>query len=265
VEKDFKKNLKTERVVILTEEALIEGTLFHHLEVRLSDALNAPMFRDSPYLSLSDAQVTRIDSSEPILQSKFLLVSRNRILCITPKSEVLSIPSLPAAPVAERKTIPQPPPVPAAAAVPSFQVPDTPSPQAAGNGPAGKPEAQARPLAGASGTPLPRSRTQARESTERRVAPRRRGNLLPVLITNGDTKVPPFEGWVLDRSAGGIRLLVKNTVAEGTTLAVRPVKAASSFPWLSVEVRNCTSNKGKIHLGCRFLQKSSIEELQQFG
>jgi hypothetical protein len=231
VEKDFKKNLKTERIVILTEEVLIEGTLFHNLEVRLSDALNAPMFRDSPYLSLSDAQVTRIGSSEAVLHSKFLLVSRNRILCITPKSEVLSstIPILPAVPAAEKKTIPQPPPAP------------TPTLSVHGAG---------------------REREPFRE---RRAGPRRRGSLLPVLITNGDPKLPPFEGWVLDRSAGGIRLLVKNTVAEGTTLAVRPVKAPNNFPWLSVEVRNCTSDKGRVHLGCRFLQKPTIEELQQFG
>jgi hypothetical protein len=222
VDRDFKKNLKTERIVILTEEALIEGTWLHHQELRLSDALNAPQFRDHPYLSLTDAVVTRISSPETVLQSKFLLVSRSRILCITPKSEVLhsGLPSLPATTLSERKGIPQ---------------------------------------------PSPTAPVKGEAFHERRATPRRRGSLLPVLISNGNTKSAPFEGWVLDRSAEGIRLLVKNAVAEGSRLAVRPVKAPSGFPWLSIEVRNCCSDKGKVHLGCRFLEKPTIEELQQFG
>jgi hypothetical protein len=233
VDRDFKQNLKTERIVILTEEALIEGTLLHHQELRLSDALNAPQFRDHPYLSLTDAVVTRISSPETVLQSKFLLVSRSRILCITPKSEVLhsGIPSLP-----------------------TTTAPSVSPPSIGG-----------RYRGGGIPEPSPTAPVKGEAFHERRATPRRRGSLLPVLISNGNTKSAPFEGWVLDRSAEGIRLLVKNAVAEGSRLAVRPLKAPSGFPWLSIEVRNCSSDKGKVHLGCRFLEKPTIEELQQFG
>jgi hypothetical protein len=70
---------------------------------------------------------------------------------------------------------------------------------------------------------------------------------------------------VVDRSAGGIRLIVKRPVAEGTLLAVRPARAPSSFPWLKVEVRNSATENGATNLGCRFVAKPTLEELQQFG
>jgi hypothetical protein len=87
-EPTFKKDLTTERVLILTAEALIEGTVFHHREIRLRDALNAPQFRDNPYLTLCDALVTKPEANHVVLRSKVLLVARSRILCITPSSEM---------------------------------------------------------------------------------------------------------------------------------------------------------------------------------
>src|SRR5229473_4666290 len=96
MDKEFKKNLTTARVVILTAEVLIEGTIFHHQEIRLSDSLNAPQFRDNPYMTLADAVVTKIESDQVVFRSNVLMVARSRILCITPKSEVLTggLPSL---------------------------------------------------------------------------------------------------------------------------------------------------------------------------
>src|SRR5262245_1723296 len=90
MDREFKRNLTTERVVILTAEVLIEGTIFHHQEIRLSDSLNAPQFRDNPYMTLADAVVTKIDTDHVVFRSNVLMVARSRILCITPKSEVLT-------------------------------------------------------------------------------------------------------------------------------------------------------------------------------
>src|SRR5713101_1256105 len=90
MDKEFKRNLTTARVVILTAEVLIEGTIFHHQEIRLSDSLNAPQFRDNPYMTLADAVVTKIESDQVVFRSNVLMVARSRILCITPKSEVLT-------------------------------------------------------------------------------------------------------------------------------------------------------------------------------
>jgi hypothetical protein len=76
--------------------------------------------------------------------------------------------------------------------------------------------------------------------------------------------MPPFEGWILDRSAGGLRLAVKRPIATGTLLAVRAAKAGATSPWIKVEVNNSTTEKGNTNLGCRFMSKPGLEDLQQF-
>jgi hypothetical protein len=100
---------------------------------------------------------------------------------------------------------------------------------------------------------------------ERRASPRRKGNPVPVAIANGDEKAEPIQGWVVDRSSGGLRLLVDDAVPAGTVLKVRPTKAPPSFPWLQVKVKSCYPERKSWKLGCQFVQKVSWEQLQQFG
>ena len=242
MDKEFKKNLTTERVVILTAEVLIEGTIFHHQEIRLSDSLNAPQFRDNPYMTLSDAVVTKIDCDQVVFRSNVLMVARSRILCITPKSEVVAcgLPSLNGLPSGCQG----PEDAPALAAGSPLKA-GLPSP--------------------ATAQPEPNKRPDLKATKEKRMAPRRKTNLHSVLITNGDSKAPPFEGLVVDRSAGGLRLMVKRPVAEGSLLSIRPARAPMSSPWIKVEVRHSTTDNGSTNLGCRFVLRPSLEELQQFG
>lgn len=91
---DLKQNLKSEQVVVLTTESLIEGNLHYLKEVRLSDALNSPHLRESPYMALNDVRVVRLESGEEILRVHFMLVARSQILCIMPKAEIVSAPML---------------------------------------------------------------------------------------------------------------------------------------------------------------------------
>jgi hypothetical protein len=240
MDKEFKKNLITERVVILTAEVLIEGTFLHHQEIRLSDSLNAPQFRDNPYMTLADAVVTKIESDQVIFRSNVLMVARSRILCITPKSEVLhsGLPTLNGFSCTDLK--------------PGDVAPSTSSVKA--NSP---------PLVNGRQDSLGSSENKT--SKDKRSTPRRKANMFPVLVTNGDPKAPPFEGWVVDRSAGGLRLVVKRPVAPGALLAVRPVRAPATFPWIKLEVRNSATDKGSSNLGCRFVLKPTLEELQHFG
>lgn len=100
---------------------------------------------------------------------------------------------------------------------------------------------------------------------ERRSTPRRKGNPVPVGISNGDGENEPFQGWVVDRSTGGLRLLVDEAVPAGTVLNVRPTKAPPSFPWLQLKVKSCYPERKSWNLGCQFVQKVSWEQLQQFG
>lgn len=100
---------------------------------------------------------------------------------------------------------------------------------------------------------------------ERRSTPRRRGNPISVSIANGTREANPYQGWVVDRSAGGLRLLVDEAVPAGTLLNVRPTKASPSFPWVQVKVKSCYPERKSWNLGCQFVQKVSWEDLQLFG
>lgn len=106
---------------------------------------------------------------------------------------------------------------------------------------------------------------RALSTQERRSTPRRKGNPISVSISNGDRDLDPFQGWVVDRSAGGLRLLVDEAVPAGTVLSVRPTKAAPSVPWVQLKVKSCYPERKSWSLGCQFVQKLTWEDLQQFG
>lgn len=100
---------------------------------------------------------------------------------------------------------------------------------------------------------------------ERRSTPRRKGNPISVHVTDGEETGDPFQGWVVDRSAGGLRLLVDEAIPAGTLLKVRPTKAHAAFPWVAVKVKSCYPERKSWNLGCQFLEKLSWEDLQLFG
>lgn len=84
-------DLVRERVVIVTDQDVIEGTVCYPRGVRLSDALNAENAQLSrPHLPLVDATVTRIELGKELLHSRFLLVARHKIVVLLPKSEILA-------------------------------------------------------------------------------------------------------------------------------------------------------------------------------
>jgi hypothetical protein len=84
-------------------------------------------------------------------------------------------------------------------------------------------------------------------------------------VSNAQATTEPFQGWVIDRSSGGIRLLVDQSVAPGSVLSVRPTKAHPSFPWVQVKIKSCRPERNSWNLGCQFVQKLTWAELQLFG
>lgn len=100
---------------------------------------------------------------------------------------------------------------------------------------------------------------------ERRTAPRRKGNPVSVQVTDAQGRGDAFQGWVVDRSSGGVRLLVDQSVPAGMVLSVRPTKCHPSFPWVQVMVKSCRAERSSWNLGCQFVQKLSWAELQLFG
>jgi hypothetical protein len=100
---------------------------------------------------------------------------------------------------------------------------------------------------------------------ERRSSLRRGGNPVAVLITDAEVKEPPFQGWVLDRSMGGLCLSVEQEVAAGAILSVRAANAPSNVAWVQVEVKNSRQEGTTWELGCQFLRTPTWGVLLLFG
>jgi hypothetical protein len=115
-----------------------------------------------------------------------------------------------------------------------------------------------------SSTPAPPHKLRPVTNRERRSAPRRKGNPISVQISNGSGN-DAIQGWVLDRSSGGLRLLVDDPMTPGTVLSIRPAKVHENFPWVKVKVKNCHPERKSWNVGCQFVEKIAWDDLQHFG
>lgn len=115
--------------------------------------------------------------------------------------------------------------------------------------------------------PAPRveAPSDPRPPKERRSSPRRKGNMVPLLISDAQATAEPVQGWVVDRSQGGLGLLVDEIVPLGTILSVRPTKARNQFRWIQVEVKSARRERSSWNLSCQFLEKLSWNDLRIFG
>jgi hypothetical protein len=101
--------------------------------------------------------------------------------------------------------------------------------------------------------------------SERRAANRRGGSLVAVSVTDADAKGPPVDGWVSDRSVGGLCLLLEAPVGVGTLLNVRPRQSSAVVPWTQVEVKSCRQEPEGWEIGCQFLRTPPWSVLLLFG
>jgi hypothetical protein len=80
-----------------------------------------------------------------------------------------------------------------------------------------------------------------------------------------EQKDQPSQGWVLDRSMGGMCLQTSVEFNPGTQLAVLPVNAPTMTPWVDIEVRTCREIKDGFELGCQFIKTPNWSILLMFG
>jgi hypothetical protein len=99
---------------------------------------------------------------------------------------------------------------------------------------------------------------------DRRSMPRRRGNRVEVYLTDG-SKHPPIPAWVVDRSMGGLCLIVEKPLPEGIILNVRPRQAPQTAPWTPIEIRSCRADDGEWECGCKFVTPPHFNDLLLFG
>jgi hypothetical protein len=102
-------------------------------------------------------------------------------------------------------------------------------------------------------------------ATEKRYALRRTGRPIKILIAQGDEKEQQYEGWVVDRSVGGLCLSVAAPVAENTILSVRALNAPEQIPWVKLEVKRCQATRDNYELGCQFVNTPTWNVLLLFG
>jgi hypothetical protein len=99
---------------------------------------------------------------------------------------------------------------------------------------------------------------------EKRAWTRRRSRFRVFLAC--DQSQEPCSAWVVDRSPGGLRLLVPGAFFDvGAVVRVRPIAAPPAMPWIAVQVKNCRSTGDAVELGCKFLQAPSLVTLLMFG
>ena len=100
---------------------------------------------------------------------------------------------------------------------------------------------------------------------EKRQAFRRVGREWTVLLRDPAAGGDPWPGRVVDRSVGGLGLVVSQPAVIGTLLAVRAADASPTVPWTEVEVRSCQQQGGEWRLGCQFLRSPDSNTLMTFG
>ena len=87
--------------------------------------------------------------------------------------------------------------------------------------------------------------------SERRTSVRNWGNPVEVRIL-APTRVYPVRGVVINRSTGGLAILVDNAYEVGALLRVRAVQAPENVTWIGVEVKNCREVGKNWVIGCKY-------------
>ncbi len=99
----------------------------------------------------------------------------------------------------------------------------------------------------------------------RRKSVRLSGNQIPILVASDKNAEEPWDGWILDRSQGGLRLKVPQAIQVGAILRVRTVQSSNSLPWVEVQVKNAREKAESWEVGCQFLNDPSPDVLRSFG
>jgi hypothetical protein len=100
---------------------------------------------------------------------------------------------------------------------------------------------------------------------DRREAVRREGTPVRVVLASPTFRNGVSDGFVLDRSTGGLRIAVSTAVAPGSTLQVRAVNAPDTIGFVTVIVRSCRKNGDHFEAGCEFEKTPPWNVLLLFG
>lgn len=100
---------------------------------------------------------------------------------------------------------------------------------------------------------------------DRRGAVRREGAPVRVLLSSTTFRNGVNDGYVVDRSTGGLRILIQSAIAPGSTMQVKAVNAPDNIGFVTVIVRSCRKNTDHFELGCEFEKTPPWNVLLLFG
>lgn len=100
---------------------------------------------------------------------------------------------------------------------------------------------------------------------DRRGAVRRDGPPVRVVVSGADFRNGAVDGFVVDRSTGGLKLVLPAGVAPGTTLRVRAANAPDTVGFVPVIVRSCRPGKDHFEVGGEFEKTPPWNVLLLFG
>jgi hypothetical protein len=101
--------------------------------------------------------------------------------------------------------------------------------------------------------------------SEKRKAYRRGGNPIEIQVTDANQETKPVPGWVINRSTGGIGVILCEPVEEGVILSIRAANAPAGTPWYQVEVKSCRQGERDWELGCQWVRVPPWSVLLLFG
>ena len=100
---------------------------------------------------------------------------------------------------------------------------------------------------------------------DRRGAVRREGTVVRVIVASPAFRDGVGEGFVLDRSTGGLRITVATPLETGSVVQVRAMNAPESVGFVNVIVRSCRPSGEFFDIGCEFEKTPPWNVLLLFG
>lgn len=81
------------------------------------------------------------------------------------------------------------------------------------------------------------------------------GKPVSVLVSDGTVSEEPLNGWVLDRPAGGLKILVDDEIKVGTVIGVRPNREHPDAQWINVSVKSVKPERQSYLITCHFVER----------
>ena len=100
---------------------------------------------------------------------------------------------------------------------------------------------------------------------DRRGAVRREGQPVRVVLAANTFRNGACDGYVIDRSTGGLKVVAQEAVAPGTTVQIRAVDAPDTVGFVTLLVRSCRPSDDHYELGCEFEKTPPWNVLLLFG